>query len=274
MRILFCGDVVARTGRAVIKQYIPLLRKNWKLDFVIANGENAQHGCGLSQKTSEELFSSGVDVITTGNHVWDCKELLSYIEKDPRIIRPINFAESVPGHGFILCGSVLVINAMGQVFMNPVLDNAFPMIRQLLASHRLGTNQIKAIIVDFHAEATAEKAALAYYLDGMVSAVIGTHTHIPTSDARILPNGTAFITDVGMCGDYASIIGFTTSVITSRYIKKVPMLDKPGPATGPSTLCGVYVETSDDNGLCTQIAAVRVGEGALEQRILMPINDN
>ncbi|MDR0631445.1 MAG: TIGR00282 family metallophosphoesterase [Holosporales bacterium] len=262
MKILFCGDVVARAGRAVLKKYISSLKTQWNIDCVIANGENAQHGFGLSEKTSGELFSAGVDVITTGNHVWDCRELFSYIEKEPRIVRPINFADSVPGHGFFVHksqnGSVLVINAMGQVFMNPQLDNAFPIIRQLLKSYQLGANHIKAIVVDFHAEASAEKAALAYYLDGLVSAVIGTHTHVPTADERILPNGTAFITDVGMCGDYASVIGFSTLTIIPRYLKKIPMQDKHGPSTGPATLCGALLETNDESGLCTKISTVRL----------------
>jgi metallophosphoesterase (TIGR00282 family) len=274
MKILFCGDVVARTGRAVIKKYVPHLIKQWGLDCVIVNGENSQHGFGLSEKTTGELFSAGVDVITTGNHVWDCKDMLSHIEKDPRILRPINFIDSVPGHGFVVHktpkGNVLVINAMGQVFMNPQLDNAFPMIHQLLNSYKIGANQIKAIIVDFHAEATAEKAALAYYLDGLVTAVIGTHTHIPTADERILPNGTAFISDVGMCGDYASIIGFSLSTIVPRYLKKIPMQDKPGPSTGAATLCGVIIETDDESGTCANISAVRL-DGALHETETIPL---
>jgi metallophosphoesterase (TIGR00282 family) len=267
MKILFCGDVVARSGRTVIKKYIPSLRTQWRLDCVIVNGENAQHGFGISDKTANELFDSGVDVITTGNHIWDCKEMFSYIEKEPRIIRPLNFAESVPGHGFCIhktpIGNVLVINAMGQVFMNPQLDNAFPIIRNLLNSYKLGANQIKAIIVDFHAEATAEKVALAYYLDGLVTAVLGTHTHVPTADERILPNGTAFMSDVGMCGDYASIIGFSLATIGHRYLKKIPMIEKPGPSTGPATLCGVVIETNDETGVCSKISAVRL-DGAIK----------
>jgi metallophosphoesterase (TIGR00282 family) len=274
MKILFCGDVVARSGRDVIKKHIPRLKARWGLDCVIANGENAQHGCGLSARTCGELYSAGVDVITTGNHVWDCREMFSYIERDARVIRPINYANSVPGRGWTTCetpkGNVLVINVLGQVFMNPVLDNGFHIVQSLLTSHPLCANNIKAIIVDFHAEATAEKIAMAYFLDGLVSAVLGTHTHVPTADERILPRGTGFISDVGMCGDYASLIGHSTESITSRYLKKVPMTEKPGPATGQATLCGAYVETNDATGACVRISPVVI-DGALREITPFPL---
>jgi calcineurin-like phosphoesterase len=149
--------------------------------------------------------------------------------------------------------------------MNPQLDNAFPMIHNLLTSYPLGIGQIKAIIVDFHAEATAEKVALAYYLDGLVSAVVGTHTHIPTADERILPNGTAFISDVGMCGDYASIIGYSIATIPSRYLKKIPLCEKLGLPSGPATLCGVYLETDNGSGRCTRICPIRIDGGTLRE---------
>ncbi|GHS91689.1 metallophosphoesterase [Alphaproteobacteria bacterium] len=265
MRILFCGDVVARSGRDVIQKYIPHLKKAWALDSVIVNGENAQHGLGLSEKVCDALYKAGVDVITTGNHVWDCKGMFSYIEKDPRVIRPINFMNTVPGKGFFVHdtpkGAILVLNAMGQVFMSPQLDNAFPILSDFLKVYPLGRNKIKAIIVDFHAEATAEKIALGYHLDGTVSLVVGTHTHVPTNDARLLDKGTAFLTDAGMCGDYRSIIGFPCDdeALAARYLKKVPLANKPEPPQGEGTLCGVFLETNDQTGLATRVHSVRLG---------------
>lgn len=265
MRILFCGDVVARTGREVIQKYVPDLRRKWKLDCVIANGENAQHGCGLTERASTSFFEWGVDVITTGNHVWDQKELFSYIEREPRVIRPINFAENVPGKGFYRFqtpnnkGDVLVINAMGQVFVRPLLDNPFPILENFLKNYPLGQNNLKAIIIDFHAEATSEKMALGFFLDGKISLLVGTHTHVPTADARILPSNTGYLTDAGMCGDYISIIGAPLEELQSRYLKKIPMTRKPDPAKGIGSFCGVYIETNDQTGLMEHISQVCLG---------------
>lgn len=263
MKILFCGDVVGRSGREAVKKYVPELKRIANLDAVIINGENAQHGSGASAKTCEELFKNGADVITMGNHVWDCREMLSYIEKAPRVLRPMNFMETVPGRGFTVFptpkGSILVVNAMGQVFMHPQLDNPFPLFDRLLKTHAIGTHNIRAIVVDFHAEATSEKMALGYYLDGRVSLVVGTHTHVPTADEQILNKGTAYMTDAGMCGDYHSIIGFPINAIPSRYLKKVPMTKKPEPTEGEGTLSGVYVETNDKTGLAQKVAPVRLG---------------
>lgn len=263
MKILFCGDVVGRSGRDVVKAYIPHLKEEKKLDAVIINGENAQHGCGVSPKTCTELFKSGADVITTGNHIWDCREMLSYVESAPHVLRPLNFMDAVPGRGFTFFetskGTVLVVNVMGQVFMRPELDNPFPMLDRLLQTYPMGTKNIRAIVVDFHAEATSEKMALGYHLNGRVSLVAGTHTHVPTADAQILDKRTAYITDVGMCGDYHSLIGFPIETIPFRYIKKIPMLKKPNPAQGAGTLCGVYIETDDATGLATKIKPLRLG---------------
>ncbi|MDR0632856.1 MAG: YmdB family metallophosphoesterase [Holosporales bacterium] len=265
MRILFCGDVVARSGREVIQKYIPYLRKKMSLDCVIVNGENAQHGCGIAGVNCRLFYESGVDVITTGNHVWDHKEMFSYIGTDPRVIRPINFIDSVPGKGFFLChtpkGDILVINAMGQVFMRPVLDNPFPIIANLLKLHQLTRNNLKAIVIDLHAETTSEKIGLAYYLDGRVSMVVGTHTHVPTADARILPCGTGFLSDAGMCGDYASIIGAPLETLPFRFLKKVPQPKRPDPTNGKGTLCGVYLETDDSTGLAVAIHSICLGGG-------------
>jgi metallophosphoesterase (TIGR00282 family) len=265
MRILFCGDVVARSGREVIQKYVPSLRKQMSIDCVIVNGENAQHGCGISGANCGFFYSLGVDVITTGNHVWDHREMFSYIETDPKVIRPINFVDTVPGKGFFLCktpkGDVLVINAMGQVFIKPELDNPFPIIADLLKLYRLHHNNLKAIVVDFHAETTSEKIGLAYYLDGQVSMVVGTHTHVPTADARILPGGTGFLSDAGMCGDYNSIIGAPLETLPFRFIKKIPQVKKPDPTSGPGTLCGVYLETDDNTGLAIAVHSVCLGGG-------------
>lgn len=269
MRVLFCGDIVARSGREVIQRYIPYLRRTWRLDCVIANGENAQHGCGMSKANCTSFYNCGVDVITTGNHVWDQKEMLSYIETDPRVVRPINFMDSVPGKGFYIHestnGKILVINAMGQAFIKPMLDNPFPMIAHFLDSYKLGEQQLNAIVVDFHAEATSEKIGLALYLDGRVSLVVGTHTHVPTADARILPNGTGFLSDAGMCGDYNSIIGAPIESLSSRFLKKTPMLKHPDPAVGRGTLCGVYLETDNQTGKARLVEPVCLGKWLKER---------
>lgn len=268
MRLLFCGDVVGRSGREVVQKWVPVLKKSWGLDAVIVNGENSQHGCGLSQKTCAALYASGADVLTTGNHVWDCREMLSYIESDPRVIRPLNCEATVPGRGFTLFsttkGEVLVINLMGQVFMRPQLDNPFPLVRDFLKSYSLGRNGVRAIVVDFHAEASAEKMAMGYFLDGQVSLVVGTHTHIPTADARILAKGTAYMTDAGMCGDYQSIIGYPLEGITNRYVRKLPETSKTGPTQGEATLCGVFLETDDTSGLAKRIDSVCLGPNLKE----------
>lgn len=270
MRILFCGDVVARSGRDVIQKYIPYLKTKWMIDCVIVNGENAQHGCGISSSNCAKFYESKVDVITTGNHVWDNKEMLSYIESDHRVLRPINFHDSVPGKGFYIHqtpkGNILIINAMGQTFVRPTLDNPFPIIYDFLKLYKLGNN-IKAIFIDFHAEATSEKIALAFYLDGIVSTIVGTHTHVPTADARILKNGTGFISDVGMCGDYESIIGAPIESLPFRYIKNIPMTKKPDPAIGEGTLCGVYVEIDDYTGLTKFITPIRIGGCQLQETV-------
>lgn len=263
MRLLFCGDVVGRSGREVVQKWVPALKKSWALDAVIVNGENAQHGSGLSAKTCASLYASGADVITTGNHVWDCREMLSYIETDPRVLRPLNCEASNPGRGFTVFstpkGDILVINLMGQIFLRPQLDNPFPIIRDFLKNYPLGQNGIRAIVVDFHAEATAEKLALGYFLDGTVSLVVGTHTHIPSADARILDRGTAYMTDAGMCGDYRSIIGYPIDCIVNRYVRKLPETSKPGPAQGEATLCGLFLETDNITGLAKRVDPICIG---------------
>lgn len=263
MRILICGDVVARSGRETVQRYVPYLKRAWALDCVIANGENAQHGYGITARACQEMYDSGVDVITTGNHVWDQKELLSYIEQDPRVVRPINFMDTVPGKGFYKLytpkGDVLVVSALGQIFVRPTLDNPFPILDNFLRSYALGQSNLKAIVVDFHAEATSEKLALGFHLDGRITCIVGTHTHVPTADARILPNGTAYISDLGMCGDYVSVIGAPISETNARYIRKIPLTGKSQPASGEGTLCALYIETDEQTGLSKRACPVRLG---------------
>lgn len=261
MKILFCGDVMGRSGREAVYKYVPHLRQKLDLDIVIVNGENATHGVGISSKHCQEFYENGVDVITTGNHVWDQKETIKYIATDPRLMRPINFPDKTPGKGFVVLSlsdnrKILVINAMARLFMDP-LEDPFAIVDKLLKEYPLG-NAVHAIILDFHGEATSEKNAMGHFVDGRVTLSIGTHCHIPTADHRILPKGTAFQTDAGMCGDYDSVIGVVKETPILRFTTKMPT-EKLTPAQGPGTLCGVYVESDDKTGLATLIRPVRLG---------------
>ncbi|UNM06620.1 MAG: TIGR00282 family metallophosphoesterase [Holosporaceae bacterium] len=260
MKILMCGDVVGRTGREAVLHYIPLLRDLWALDVVVVNGENAAHGFGITQQISEEFYEVGVDVITTGNHILDQKEILKTLNQNKRLLRPINYPKSTPGHGvvsFEVQGKrVTVINAMARLFMDP-LDDPFSGLDQLLASHRLGKTD-QAILVDFHGEGTSEKMAMGHFLDGRVSAVVGTHTHVPTADTHILDNGTAYQTDLGMVGDYNSVVGMEKQAPIDRFTKKYSS-ERLAPATGPATLCGMYLETDDKTGKSIKARPVRLG---------------
>lgn len=266
MKILLCGDVVGKTGRDVIVDQIPRLRRRLGLDFVVVNGENAAHGFGITDKICKSFFGAGVDVVTTGNHVWNRREVMDYINGEPRLLRPLNFPEGAPGRGagvYEAAGGqrVLVTNPMGQLFMGPVED-PFAALNTLLEQYTLG-DTVQAILVDVHAEATSEKAAIGHYLDGRVSAVVGTHSHVPTADARVLANGTAFQTDMGMCGDYDSVIGMNKELALARFLDAdaKPRLE---PADGAATLCGLLVETDDATGLALTAAPVRLG-GSLHQ---------
>jgi metallophosphoesterase (TIGR00282 family) len=266
MRLLFCGDLVGRSGRDVVVEKLPDLRRDLALDLVVANGENAAGGFGITQKICDELYKAGVDCITTGNHVWDQKETISFIGSDPRLLRPINFPAGTPGKGSGIYQTargrkVLVANIMARLFMDP-LDDPFHAAEQLLRAHKLGGN-VDAILIDFHGEATSEKMAMGHYLDGKVSLVVGTHTHVPTADHTILPGGTAYQTDAGMCGDYDSVIGMEKGMPIARFTKKMPT-ERLSAAMGPATLCGIYVETDDATGLAKRVEAVRVG-GRLSQ---------
>lgn len=266
MRILFIGDIVGRSGRAIVNERLPNLIKDWKLDLVIVNGENAAGGFGITETIYQELLDAGVDAITLGNHAWDQREALVFIERAPKLIRPINFPKGTPGRGTAMIearngGSVLVVNALGRIFMEP-LDDPFAMIDNELSACALKSGA-DAIIVDFHCEATSEKQSMGYFCDSRASLVVGTHTHAPTADHRILPGGTAFISDVGMTGPYESVIGMNKNEPLSRFLTRIPA-GRFEPAAGPATLCAIAVETDDACGLARRVAAVRLG-GKLEE---------
>ena len=261
MRVLFCGDVVGKTGRKSVLEYIPRLRNDWSLDFVIVNGENAAHGFGITEKICHSFYDVGVDVITTGNHVWDRKEVLDYIKDDPKLLRPLNYPDGSPGNGAGLFDTtdgrkVMVLHPMGRLFME-LVDDPFKAVDQALDNHRLGASA-HCIIVDIHAEATSEKMAMGHHLDGRVSMVVGSHSHVPTADAQVLPGGTAYQTDLGMCGDYDSVIGMQKEAAVGRFVSKTPGA-RLEPADGEATLCGVLLETDDDTGLAQEIKPIRLG---------------
>ncbi|MFZ1110236.1 MAG: TIGR00282 family metallophosphoesterase [Rhodomicrobium sp.] len=261
MRILFLGDVVGRSGRNAVCEALPDLRQRLAADFVIVNGENAAGGFGITEQIYQDLRDAGADAVTTGNHVWDQRDALVFITRRQRLLRPLNYPPGTPGAGAGLFkaangADVLVLNALGRVFMD-ALDDPFRAIEREIAACPLKRGA-DAIVIDIHAEASSEKQAIAAAFDGRVTAVIGTHTHVPTADARILPGGAAYITDAGMCGDYDSVIGmekgepvhrFTTGVSSSRFT----------PALGPATLFGVFIETDDRTGLATSIEQIREG---------------
>ena len=261
MRLLFCGDVVGRAGRDALKTHLPELRRDLGLDFVVANGENAAGGFGITGKICNEFFEAGVDVISGGNHSWDQREALEYIEREPRLLRPQNFPPGTPGRGAGVFDAgqgpkVLVLNVMGRLFMDP-LGDPFACVDTELAKHRLG-GTVQAAILDFHAEATSEKMAIGHYADGRVSLVVGTHTHVPTADTMILGGGTAYQSDAGMCGDYDSVIGMDKAVPIQKFTRKLPT-ERMAPAGGEGTFCGVFVETDDKTGLATRASPVRLG---------------
>lgn len=272
MKFLFCGDINGRSGRAVVTKYIPKLRKELGLDFVVANGENAAHGFGINAKIAQDLYDAGVDVITTGNHVWDQPSSYQDIAQDKHLLRPINYptGANLPGRGTAIIENarghkLLVINAMGQLFME-LLDNPFYAIDTVLKDYTLGAN-INGILIDFHAEATSEKMSMGHYVDGRATLVVGTHTHVPTADHQIFPGGTAYMTDAGMCGDYGwSVIGMHPDTPVKRFLKTHKGA-RMQPAEGEGTLCAVYVESDTSTGKATKICPIRLG-GALEQRSL------
>jgi metallophosphoesterase (TIGR00282 family) len=266
MRILFIGDIIGRSGRRIVLDRLPGLIEEWQLDFVAINGENAAGGFGITETIYQELVDAGADAITLGNHAWDQKEALVFIERAPKLIRPINYPVGTPGRGAAMIESrsgarVLVINAMGRIFMDP-LDDPFAAIERELSACAL-KRDADAIIIDIHCEATSEKQAMGHFCDGRASLVVGTHTHTPTADHQVLPGGTAFISDVGMTGDYDSVIGMLKDEPVNRFLTKIAS-SRFEPALGAATLCAVAVETDDATGLVRQIGAVRLG-GRLEE---------
>ncbi|WP_102849372.1 TIGR00282 family metallophosphoesterase [Phaeobacter inhibens] len=269
MRLLFLGDVMGRAGRKAISEHLPQMRKDWRLDFVVVNGENASNGMGLNGEHAKALLDAGADCLTLGDHAFDQKDMLQAIEKEPRIIRPLNFAKNAPGRGFRLFNApggrkVLVVQALGQVFMKRAYDDPFGAVEAVLKSHPRG-GLAQAVIVDMHCEATSEKMAMGHFCNGRASLVVGTHTHVPTGDAQILSEGTGYLTDAGMCGDYNSVIGMEKAEPMRRFLTGMPK-SRFTPAEGPATLSGVFVETDDRTGAAKSIRMIRVG-GLLEQAI-------
>ena len=266
MRILFIGDIVGRSGRAIVLDKLPGLVKDWKLDLVVINGENAAGGFGITETIYNELIDAGADAVTLGNHSWDQREALVFIERAPRLVRPVNYPKGTPGRGAALveCKNgqhALVINAMGRIFMDP-LDDPFAAVERELSACALG-DAADAVVVDMHCEASSEKQAMGYFCDGRASLVVGTHTHVPTADHRVLPGGTAFMTDAGMTGDYDTVIGMVKDEPLNRFLRKIPTA-KFEPGAGPATLSGIAVETDDKTGLALSVSPVRIG-GSLSQ---------
>jgi metallophosphoesterase (TIGR00282 family) len=261
MRILFLGDIVGRPGRNAVTERLPALRERWRLDCVVINGENAAGGFGITEAICDEILAAGADAVTLGNHSFDQREALVFIARQPRLIRPVNYPPGTPGRGANLIDThsgrrVLVVNAMGRLFMDP-LDDPFAAVDRELEACPLG-QVADAVIVDMHAEATSEKQAMGYFCDGRASLVVGTHTHVPTADHRVLPAGTAYLSDAGMCGDYESVLGMQRDEPLRRFLQKTPGARLEA-ASGEGTLCGIAVETDDRTGLAVRVSPVRLG---------------
>lgn len=262
MRVLVAGDVVGKAGRKIVRSGLDYLRSKEDFDLIVVNVENAAAGFGVTPEIAGKLFDAGADVLTTGNHVWDKKEILGYFEREPRLLRPINYPSPCPGSGTYVATTasgieVAVVNVQGRVFM-PLIDCPFQaMDRELEAL----SNKTELVLVDLHGEATSEKMALAWYLDGRVSAIVGTHTHVPTADERILPQGTAYITDLGMCGAYDSVIGIEPETSLPRFLKAMPT--KFEPAKSNPWMCGVIIDIDEGNGLARDIRRFKLTEADL-----------
>ena len=261
MRLLFLGDVVGRAGRQAVIEHLPELREKYQLDFVVVNGDNAAGGFGITEDIFHELIDAGADVVTGGDHIWDKRDALVFIERCPNLLRPINFPDGVPGRGAGLFKTktgkdVLVVHAVGRVFM-PEMDCPFAAIERAVEMSPLA-DKVDAIIVDFHAEATSEKQAMGHFLDGRVSMVVGSHTHVPTSDGRVLSGGTGFLTDAGMCGCYDSVIGMEAEEPVERFVSRVPR-GRFQPMMGEATLAGFCVEVAPETGLAVHVNELRLG---------------
>jgi 2',3'-cyclic-nucleotide 2'-phosphodiesterase len=262
VRLIFLGDVVGKAGREAVFQHLPVLKQRYVPDCVVVNGENAAHGFGITEDIYLRLRDAGADVVTLGNHAFDHREILMAVERESNLIRPLNWPKGCPGRGTCLFETargqrVLVINAMGRVMIEPVLDDPFPMIDRELEACKLGQG-CDAILLDFHAEASSEKMAMGHFCDGRASLVVGTHTHTPTADHHILSGGTAYQTDAGMCGDYDSVIGMDKAEPLQRFLRKLPV-ERMKPAEGEATVCGLAVETDDATGLALKVAPLRIG---------------
>ena len=267
MRLLVLGDIMGRPGRDAVISQIPGIRRGLAIDFVIANGENATQGRGITPAHARQLLAAEIDCLTLGDHAFDQRELIQTIGSEPRIIRPLNFAKAAPGRGAGLFSDargrkVLVISALGRVFMQPPFDDPFPMVKAELDKYPLGS-AAAAAVVDFHAEATSEKNAMGIFCDGRATLVAGTHTHVPTADHRILSRGTGYISDLGMCGVYDSVIGMRKDEPVRRFLSGMRK-EKFLPASGDPTICGVIAETDESTGLAKSITPVRIG-GHLSQ---------
>ena len=263
MKIIFIGDIVGRSGREAVQDNLTNLKKKYKPDIIIANAENAASGYGLTIKIADQLFNQGIDILTLGNHAWDQKEMLSYIEECPKIIRAINYPLGVPGKGKIKINlqdgrSLLVIQAMLRLFMETFLDDPFEKVSNILSSEILGRT-CSSILIDLHGEATSEKNAFAHYFDGKVTAILGTHTHVPTSDDRIFENGTAYQTDVGMTGDFDSVIGFKKEGPIHQFTKGYRNNGRFKVADNTAVLCACFVECNSENGLADKITMLHYG---------------
>lgn len=263
MRLLFCGDVVGRPGRAVLTDRLPQLIDEYAVDFTVINGENATHGFGLNKNHGDMLFGAGADVITLGNHAFDQQDILTWIDQSPNVIRPQNIARNAPGKGCVVATGrnghqVLVMNVLGAVGMNPLYGNPFDGVDSMMPPNAPVACGLDAVVLDFHAEITAEKQTMGHYVDGRVTLCIGTHTHIPTADTRVLPGGTAYQTDAGMCGDYDSSIGMDKGIVLQRMTGTLPP-PRMEPAKGQGTLSGVLVDTDPKTGLAKQVVPLRIG---------------
>ncbi|MDN9011518.1 TIGR00282 family metallophosphoesterase [Brevibacillus laterosporus] len=256
MKLLFIGDIVGSPGREIVKEYVPRLKRKYAPDLIVVNGENSAHGRGITRKIANELFQVGVQAITMGNHTWDNREVFDFIDEDSRIVRPANFPEGTPGRGLTYVqthvGEVAIINVQGRTFLPPLMC-PFETAERLVEEARKRT---KFIFVDVHAEATSEKQALGWYLDGKISAMVGTHTHVQTGDERILPNGTGYITDAGMCGPTDGILGMERSAVIKKFLTQLPVRFEV--AEGPTQLNGVLFTLDNSTGKTTKIDRIRI----------------
>ncbi len=257
MNIIFLGDIIGKRGRKIVKNLLPRLKSEYDVEFVVANGENGAGGFGLTRETARELLKSGVDVITSGNHIWDKKDIFEELEENPKILRPLNYPEGVPGKGYTVLKTetgkdVCVINLQGRIFMPPI-DCPFKAVEKVV--NTIGED-IKTILVDFHAEATSEKMAMGKFLDGKVSAIVGTHTHVQTADEKILPGGTGYISDLGMTGPHDSVIGMEYEKSLKRILFQIPL--KLSVAKGDLRLNGVFLKIDEKSGKCEKIERLNI----------------